>query len=143
MPLPGDGPDARRPAHAADIVVVAAGPWSRDVAGLPEVARPPVRPIKGQMLALQMDPAARWCRSPVGAEDLSRAAQRRALIIGATVEERGFDSRLTAGGILSLLEAAWRAVPGIEELPIAEMWAGFRPARATTPLCSGRVLSKG
>ena len=47
--------------------------------------------------------------------------------IGATVEERGFDDRLTAGGLLALIEGAWRAVPAIEELPIAETWVGFRP----------------
>ena len=49
------------------------------------------------------------------------------LIVGATVEEKGFDSTLTAGGLLTLLEAAWRAVPAIEELPIDEMWVGHRP----------------
>jgi glycine oxidase len=47
--------------------------------------------------------------------------------MGATVEEKGFDDTLTAGGILSVLEAAWRAVPAIEDLPIAEMWVGHRP----------------
>ena len=48
-------------------------------------------------------------------------------MIGATVEERGFDARLTAGGVFALIEGAWRAIPSIEELPIAEMWVGFRP----------------
>ena len=49
------------------------------------------------------------------------------LIVGGTVEERGFDPDLTAGGVLALLEAAWRALPTIEELPIDELWTGFRP----------------
>ena len=49
------------------------------------------------------------------------------LLIGATVEEKGFDPHLTAGAQLALLNAAWRALPGIEELAIAESWAGFRP----------------
>jgi glycine oxidase len=49
------------------------------------------------------------------------------LVLGATVEERGFDDTLTAGGVLALLEAAWRALPAIEELPIEEMWVGHRP----------------
>ena len=49
------------------------------------------------------------------------------LIVGGTSEERGFDSNLTAGGIFALLEGAWRALPGVEELPIDEMWVGFRP----------------
>ncbi|HEV3373312.1 MAG TPA: FAD-dependent oxidoreductase, partial [Xanthobacteraceae bacterium] len=48
--------------HAADVVVLAAGAWSRGIASsipdLPPRSLPPVRPIKGQMLALRMDPAA-------------------------------------------------------------------------------------
>jgi glycine oxidase len=48
-------------------------------------------------------------------------------LIGATVEEKGFDPSLTAGAQLALLEAAWRALPAIEELAIDEAWAGFRP----------------
>jgi glycine oxidase len=112
----------------ADIVVLAAGAWSREVGGIPREYLPPVRPIKGQMLALQMDPAAPLIRHvlwlPRGY--LAPRLDGR-LVIGGTVEERGFDARLTAGGILALLEGAWRAIPGIEELPIAEMWVGFRP----------------
>ena len=42
----------------ADIVVLAAGAWSRGIGGLPPDRRPPVRPVKGQMLALRMDAAA-------------------------------------------------------------------------------------
>jgi len=49
------------------------------------------------------------------------------LLVGGTVEERGFDDSLTAGGLLALIEGAWRAVPAIEELPVAETWVGFRP----------------
>ena len=48
-------------------------------------------------------------------------------LVGATVEERGFDETVTAGGLLALIEGAWRAVPAIEELPVAETWVGFRP----------------
>jgi len=49
------------------------------------------------------------------------------LLIGATVEEKGFDATVTAGGLLTLLEAAWRLLPGLEELALAETWVGFRP----------------
>jgi len=112
----------------ADVVVLAAGAWSREIGGIPAAYLPPVRPIKGQMLALQMDPAAPLLRHVVW---LPRAyltpRNDGRLIIGATVEERGFDASLTAGGMLALLEGAWRAVPTIEELPIAETWVGFRP----------------
>lgn len=112
----------------ADAVVLAAGAWSRGIGGIPPAQLPPVRPIKGQMLALQMDPAAPLLRHVLWLPKgylVPRLDGR--LVIGGTVEERGFDERLTAGGILALLEGAWRAVPTIEELPIAEMWVGFRP----------------
>jgi len=112
----------------ADTVVVAAGAWSRGLAGLPPELRPPVRPIKGQMLALRMDPAAPLVSRVIWAPGVYLVPRRDGrLIVGATVEERGFDTTLTAGGVLTLLEAAWRVVPAIEELPIDEMWVGHRP----------------
>ncbi len=112
----------------ADVVVLAAGAWSREIAGIPPAYLPPVRPIKGQMLALRMDPAAPLLRHVVWLPRgylVPRNDGR--LVIGGTVEERGFDDTLTAGGLLALIEGAWRAVPAIEELPIAETWVGFRP----------------
>ncbi|MGH6980672.1 MAG: glycine oxidase ThiO, partial [Stellaceae bacterium] len=114
--------------HAAQIVVLAAGAWSHEIAGLPTAAKPPVRPVKGQMLALQMNPDAPLIRHVVWAAKAYMAPRLDGrLIVGATVEERGFDPHLTAGGMFALLEGAWRAIPGIEELPIAEQWVGFRP----------------
>ncbi|HML07186.1 MAG TPA: glycine oxidase ThiO [Xanthobacteraceae bacterium] len=112
----------------ADVVVLAAGAWSRGIAGLPPDRLPPVRPIKGQMLALRMDAAAPLLSHVLwvpGAYLVPRRDGR--LIIGATVEERGFDDKITAGGLIALLDAAWRAVPAIEELPLEEMWVGHRP----------------
>jgi glycine oxidase len=118
-----DGTDVR-----ADIVVLAAGAWSRGIEGLPSAMRPPVRPIKGQLIALRMDAAAPLIRHVVWAPNVYMVPRLDGrLILGATVEEKGFDATLTAGGVLALLEAAWRAVPAIEELPIDEMWVGHRP----------------
>ena len=113
---------------AADAVVLAAGAWSRRIDGLPADARPPVRPVKGQMLALRMDPDAPLINHVLWAPGAYLAPRRDGrLIVGATVEEKGFDATLTAGGMLALLEGTWRALPGIEELPIEEMWVGHRP----------------
>jgi glycine oxidase len=113
---------------AADVVVLAAGAWSRTVAGLAPEQRPPVRPIKGQMMSLKMDPAAPLITHVVWAPGIYMVPRRDGrLILGATVEEKAFDTSLTAGGVLTLLEAAWRTVPAIEELPIDEMWVGHRP----------------
>ncbi|CAH1672786.1 MULTISPECIES: glycine oxidase ThiO [unclassified Chelatococcus] len=109
-------------------VVLAAGPWSRGIPGLPAEARPAVRPVKGQMLALAMDPAAPLLRHVVWAPGVYLVPRLDGrLIVGATVEEKGFDTAITAGGLLSLLHAAWRALPGIEELPVLETWVGHRP----------------
>jgi len=136
--------------HVADVVVLAAGAWSAEIAGLPRAARPPVRPVKGQMLALRMDAAAPLLRHVVWTPKVYLVPRSDGrLIVGGTVEERGFDASLTAGGILALLEGAWRAVPGIEELAIDEMWAGFRPgSRDDAPLLgpssvAGLVLATG
>jgi glycine oxidase len=113
----------------ADVVVLAAGAWSREIGGIPRPHLPPVRPIKGQMLALRMDPEAPLLRHvmwlPRGGYLVPRRDGR--LIIGGTVEERGFDDSVTAGGLLALIEGAWRAIPAIEELPLDEAWVGFRP----------------
>jgi glycine oxidase len=136
--------------HEADTVVLAAGAWSARIPGVKDLLRLPVRPVKGQMLALAMDPAAPLLRHVVwtGRVYLVPRLDGR-LIIGATVEERGFDPSLTAGGMLSLLDGAWRALPGIEELPIAESWVGFRPgSRDDAPLLGpsrveGLVLATG
>ncbi len=136
--------------HHADVVVLAAGAWSRDIAGLPRSARPPVRPIKGQMLALRMDKSEPLLRHVVWTPKVYLVPREDGrLIVGATVEERGFDDALTAGGILALLEGCWRALPGVEELPIDELWVGFRPgSRDDAPILGrcevdGLVLATG
>jgi glycine oxidase len=126
----------------ADRVVAAAGAWSRSIPGLPEAARPPVRPVKGQMLALAMDPASPLLQRVLWTQKAYLVPRRNGrLLVGATTEEKGFDTTLTAGGLLSLLEAAWRALPGIEELPVVETWVGFRPgSRDDAPILGGTVI---
>ena len=112
----------------AERVILAAGAWSHDLPGLPLTARPPVRPIKGQMVALMMDKAALLLNHVVWTQNTYLVPRHDGrLIIGATVEERGFDPHVTAGGMYALLEACWRALPACEDLPIAESWVGFRP----------------
>jgi len=136
---------------AADITVLAAGAWSRGIAGLPPGAVPPVRPVKGQMASLRMpagEPLLRHVLWPPKAYLVPR--RDGTLIIGATTEEKGFDRSLTAGGVLALLEAAWRALPAIEECPVIEFWTGFRPgSRDDAPILGpvtgtdGLVLATG
>jgi glycine oxidase len=115
-------------------VVLAAGAWSRGIAGLPEDSRPPVRPVKGQMLSLRMQPPliahVVWGNGAYLVPRLDGT-----LVIGATVEEQSFDTTMTAGGVHELLRRARAALPGIDELAIEEMWAGLRPtSRDDAPL---------
>ncbi|MGH6768343.1 MAG: glycine oxidase ThiO [Xanthobacteraceae bacterium] len=129
---------------AADVVVLAAGAWSRGIGGLPSELRPPVRPIKGQMLSLRMDAAAPLINHVVWAPGVYLVPRRDGrMIVGATVEERAFDTTLTAGGLLTLLEAAWRTIPAIEELPIDEMWVGHRPGSRDDAPILGRGPAEG
>ncbi len=125
----------------ADIVILSAGCWSAQIEGIPEAIVPPVRPVKGQMLALQMEGGIAInsvirtvrARYPTSVYLVPRTDGR--LIVGATSEEMGFDTRLTAGGVFELLRGAWEAVPGIYELPILETWTGLRPgSRDNAPI---------
>jgi glycine oxidase len=128
---------------AADTVVLAAGAWSRDIAGLPDRLRPLVRPVKGQMLAVQMPAGAPLLRHVVWGPAIYLVPRRDGrLLVGATVEERGFDTALTAGGMLDLLREAWETVPGIYELPIAETWVGLRPtSRDDAPILGESAMA--
>ena len=135
------GEPSRSRLHEADVIVLAAGPWSSQIAGIPDAIRPPVRPVKGQMLALHMEAGIAIktvirtvrARYPMSVYLVPRTDGR--LIIGATSEEMGFDTRLTAGGLFELLRGAWEAVPGVYELPILETWTGLRPgSRDNAPI---------
>jgi glycine oxidase len=113
--------------HAGQ-VVLAAGPWTERLDGLPAHARLPVRPVRGQIMRL---------RDPAGAGLLRRVLRFRGgylvpradggYVLGATVEERGFAERPTAGGVYELLRHAHELLPGVGELDIEELAVGFRP----------------
>jgi glycine oxidase len=103
-------------------VVVAAGAWSGRLGTLP------VRPVKGQIMRLS-DPAGPGLVSrPVRFEDgylVPRGDGR--YVLGATVEERGFDATVTSGAIYELLRDAAEVVPGVLELELEDVRAGLRP----------------
>jgi glycine oxidase len=128
----------------APVVVVAAGAWSATLPGLPPEARPPVRPVKGQMLALQTPLDAPLLRHVVWGRDVYLVPRKDGrLLVGATVEEKGFDAQLTAGGVYTLLRRAWEILPGIDEAPIVEMWAGLRPGSRDDAPILGATPVKG
>jgi glycine oxidase len=113
---------------AAETVVLAGGAWSGAMAWLPEAARPPVRPVKGQVVELRSrneEPAARHILASERVYLVPRADGR--LIVGATVEEVGFDTAVTAGGVHELLREAYRLLPDVAEMEIVDAVAGLRP----------------
>jgi glycine oxidase len=96
------------------------------------------------MIALQMDPAAPLVAHVVRTPNVYLVPRLDGrLVLGATVEEKGFDPTLTAGGVLALLEAAWRTIPSVEELPVAEMWVGHRPGSRDDAPILGRGPVEG
>jgi glycine oxidase len=122
-----------------DAVVVAAGAWSAALA--PDADGPPVRPVKGQILELRTrpgldEPLTRIVRTP-RCYLLGRGDGR--VVLGATVEEQGFDTAVTADGVFRLLEAAWEVLPEVGELQLLAAHAGLRPG---TP-DNGAVVGPG
>ncbi|CAN5872888.1 glycine oxidase ThiO [soil metagenome] len=141
---PSDNAGADPELLEAPQIVVCAGAWTRLLMAnnLPAPAVPPIRPVKGQLLSLTMSPLLK----------LSYVIRTRRvylvpkldgrLVIGATSEDVGFDTQLTAGGLLELLRDAWEAVPGVYDLPVRESWAGLRPAsRDHAPVLGPTPLS--
>ncbi|MFJ3216018.1 glycine oxidase ThiO [Kitasatospora sp. NPDC086801] len=117
----------------AEQVVLAAGPHSHRLPGLPEGVLPAVRPVKGQILRLRIPEAyrpflSRNVRAVVRGQHLYLVPRENGeLVIGATTEEQGYDTTVTAGGVYELLRDAHELVPGITELPLLETSAGLRP----------------
>jgi glycine oxidase len=113
----------------AGAVVLATGAWG--LGGLPAEARVPVRPVKGQLLVLR-DPSGpglvervlRFGTGYVVPRDDGR------YVLGATTEERGFDTQVTAWALHDLLRDGAELVPGLLDLAVEETLAGLRP---TTP----------
>jgi glycine oxidase len=112
----------------AGVVVLAAGAWSGAASWLPDAARPPVRPVKGQILELRAPDGRTPCERIVASERVYLVPRPDGrLIAGATTEEHGFDSAVTAGGVHELLREAYRLVPEIAEMELVESMAGLRP----------------
>jgi glycine oxidase len=114
----------------ADRVVLAAGAWSGLLDGLPPDLLPPVRPVKGQIMRLRSPrPLLGHCVRGMVRGSSAYLVPRRdgELVLGATQEEMGFDTRVTAGALWELLRDARELVPGITELELSGVVAGLRP----------------
>ena len=131
---------------AAGTVVICAGAWSRQIAGLPPQVAPHVRPVKGQTVRLR------------GPADLLRHVVRGAvkgspvylvpradgeIVLGASSEEAGFDQRPRAGAVYDLLRDAQSLVPELSEVEFVEVSTGLRPGTPDNAPLLGKGALEG
>ncbi|MEV7119110.1 glycine oxidase ThiO [Kitasatospora griseola] len=128
--------------------VLAAGSRSHLLPGLPDGVLPAIRPVKGQVVRLRIPKLyapflSRNVRAVVRGQHLYLVPRADGeLVIGATTEEMGHDTTVTAGGVYELLRDAHELVPGITELPLVETGAGLRPGSPdNAPLLGPTALS--
>ena len=126
-----------------DIVVLSAGAMSGNLAGLPRNLVP-VRPVKGQLLHLSGPPGSDVSGRNVRGLDVYAVPRGDGrLVVGATVEERGFDHTVTAGGVYELLRDAYELLPGITELEFEEVTSGLRPTTPDNAPLIGKTAVEG
>jgi glycine oxidase len=117
----------------ADVVVMTAGAECGAIGGVPVEASPDVRPVMGQVLRLRPTPGspdvARTIRGVVHGRPCYIVPRADgSVVVGATSEERGFETTVRAGAVHGLLDDARTLVPGIDEFELAECSVGLRPA---------------
>lgn len=123
---------------AAEKIIVCAGSWSKLIGGLPENVQPPVRPVKGQIISLRQDESCQVKHAIRSPDVYILPKPDGRLLVGATVEEMGYDLHPTAGEIYRLLERGWETVPSIYDLKILALEVGLRPgSRDHMPIIGG------
>lgn len=117
----------------AGTAVIASGAAAVSGGLLPEGVHLPLRPLKGQSMALRARPLF-GRNQPLPVDHVVWTAEVHIapksdgrMIVGATMEEAGFEPSVTAGGLYALLEGVRRVLPGVEEMAVESVWAGFRP----------------
>jgi glycine oxidase len=114
----------------ADCSILAAGSWAGQVRIEGVAARVPVRPVRGQLLHLAW-PATQPLRHVLWGTDCYIVPWLNGrVLVGATVEDAGFDERATAAGVRDLLEAGCGLVPQLWQASFEEVRVGLRPASA-------------
>jgi glycine oxidase len=139
-----EGVESTAGSHFADAVIAAPGAEAGVATWLPAEVRPPVRPVKGQTVELRGDREEPLCERILGSERVYVAPRPDGrVILGATVEEMGFDRRVTGGGVHELLREAYRLVPDVAEMEFVGAIAGLRPGTPDNLPVIGRASIEG
>jgi len=120
--------------RSAPLVVVCAGAWTPELSGwLRHGSDPPsgclhsIEPVRGQILSLS--PGSLTLRAILGGEEVYLVPRRDGrVLVGATEEHEGFDCRVTAAGVATLLLRAIQLVPALADATFCGARAGLRPA---------------
>jgi glycine oxidase len=110
----------------ADAVLVASGAWM-NMLGRSEAALPPVYPVKGQMVSVEPPEKTVLPQSLLWSEDVYLVSRSDRTLIGATVEDAGFDTSVSREAGVRLVSAASRLIPSISQWRVTETWASLRP----------------
>ena len=123
----------------ADAVLVAGGAWSTRLQGLPKI-RTLLKPVAGQVVQLETRPAFfRHIVYGFKGYIVPRADGR--VLMGSTLEDRGFDKAVTCQGLHQITGMAMALVPGLQQARLAHTWSGLRPAsRDNLPLLGAGPL---
>ncbi len=111
----------------ADVVVLASGAWLNRLAGIDAATLPPIAPVKGQMIALKPPDAAMLPQTLLWQTDAYMVPRDGRLLVGATVEDAGFDTSVTRDARDRLFAAASATIPAAKDWRVAEAWSGLRP----------------
>lgn len=114
-------------------VIVAAGAWTARVPGFADL---PIRPVRGQMVAIKAPGIVRHVVFGVGGYVVPREDE---VVVGSTMEEVGFTRGLTARGLTHVLSVGMRHVPRLADAPFDRAWSAFRPGSPDAKPILGRV----
>lgn len=113
--------------YAADAFVLAAGAWSSQIDGLPEGTVPRIVPVKGEMIALTPPSGEELPHCLLWGNEIYMAPRHGRLLVGATMDDAGFDTSLTDVARDFLYTRATGLCPALQKWEISDQWAGLRP----------------
>jgi glycine oxidase len=131
-----------RGAIEADRIVLACGAWTSLIPGT-EFDVPPVKPVKGQMAAFTPPAGIALPNALIWTDEVYLVPRGDRLLIGATVEDAGFDTSVEHLACDKLLRSAAQLIPSIPRWELAEFWAGLRPRTPDDAPVLGATATEG